>query len=364
MRRFVLLIFVTSACTPEIPRDATPQRVVALFDPAAAVPVVPLPNDLAVDPATALLKIPDAPNATGAQREFNAWLRTLDGFPTAAPLTVSFSDALGLQSVSPRAVRVLDVTDPAAISKVSGLSVSYSAAKKQLTITAALQRAHSYLVAVLGATEADGLKGAAGEEVIGSGAFVLVRARKSLVTCEALDSADCQSATSLLDTPQKAIALERARRALQPGLKYLEDSGVLRERLAAAWTFTTTQQGLATFDPANAIVPFPNELLMSNGKVSLPADAKDDDLAQKLKAQLNQLDGFSTTASLITETSDSAGAADVRLDADSLLPAQFRLLNLDSPTEVVPFTVACRACGKPGVNPGAEPDQVAITPAR
>lgn len=75
--------------------------MVALFDPSAATPVVPRPNDLAIDPATGLLQLPDAVGASLAQQDFNAWLRTLDGFPTAAPATITFSGKLDPASVKP-----------------------------------------------------------------------------------------------------------------------------------------------------------------------------------------------------------------------------------------------------------------------
>src|SRR5207237_3480750 len=89
---------------------------VAQFDPQATPPVIPLPNDLVRDPATGLLAIPDLPGASDAQKEFNAYLRTLDGFPPSTPVTASFSDALNPESVTPSnlirsgAVAVFDLT--------------------------------------------------------------------------------------------------------------------------------------------------------------------------------------------------------------------------------------------------------------
>ena len=352
---------MAAACAPEIPRDEVPRRVIALFDPAAVTPVVPLPNDLAFDPATGLLLIPDAASASLAQKEFNAWLRTLDGFPISARPSLTFSGRLDAASVKPEAVQVLDITNEAAPIEVPNISVSYTPEKNQLTIDAKLQRAHSYLVAVLG-TEAGGLRGSAGEDVIGSAAFVLLRARKSLVTCLDLAATDCSSTTELLDSSQKAITLERARRKLQSGLVLLEGKGLKREQLAAAWSFTTASQPLATFDPANSVVPFPNELLMEAGLVNLPPDVKDDALSAALKVQLNTLDGFSTSASITSESGELVGAADVRLDFSSVTAAQFRFVNLEDLSEVVPFTLNCRACGLAGTPPGAEPDQVSLTP--
>lgn len=351
-------------CAPEIPRDEVPLRVTALFDPAASPSVVPLPNDLARDPVTGLLTgVPDAPTASPAQAEFNAWLRTLDGFPTSAAATVTFDRALDPASVKPEAVRVLDVTDEVKPVEVSARTTAWAADLKRLSISFPSARGHRYLVAVLGSA-AGGLKGSGGEDVIGSPAFVLLRAKKTLVTCADLGSPACASATPLLDATEKAITLERARRALQPGLELLEKQGLTREDLAAAWSFTTLSQAQATFDPAGSVVPFPNDLLMENGKVKLPPDPKDDGLSVALKAQFNTLDGFSTSASLTTESGELTGAADLRLDADTVSQAQFRFVNLDLPGDAVPFFVTCRACGRAGVNPGSEPDQVVLTPLK
>ena len=65
---------------------------------------------IALDPATGLLRVPVASNATLAQNDFNAWLRTLDGSPTAAQATITFSAGLDAMSVKPEGVRVLDIT--------------------------------------------------------------------------------------------------------------------------------------------------------------------------------------------------------------------------------------------------------------
>lgn len=358
--RFVCLA-VALGCAPQIPRDDVPTRVIALFDPSAASPVVPLPNDLAVDPATGLLQVPDGPTATPAQRDFNAWLNTLDGFPASSQPSLTFSAALDPLSVTSGAVRVLDITDGRAVTEVPGVGVRLLGTR--LTLSPKLARARSYLVAVIG-SDGNGLRGSKNEEVVGSPAFVLVRARKSLVTCAELTAGDCRSSTPLIDTGDKAVALERARRKLQAGLGYLESKGVTREELAAAWTFSTVSQPLATFDPANGVIPFPNELLMNDGKVNLPADAKDDAFTAGLKVSFNTLDGFSTSASLTTESGESEGAADARLDGDSVTPAQFRFVNLELPSEQVPFTLTCRGCGRAGSAPLAEPDQVVLTPSK
>ncbi|MHB8873278.1 MAG: outer membrane protein transport protein, partial [Myxococcaceae bacterium] len=390
--RLAALLTAAASCTPAIPGDEPPVQVIALFDPGAEVPVVPAPNDLALDPDTGLLAVPDGPGQSEADRLLNRYLRTLDGFPAEASASTTFSAALDPASVTVKAVRVLDLTDPAAVLLVPtsaqlarcqsacaadvnptactagcpekiAVKVAYDAPRRRVKVSASFERDRVYAVALLGGQ--DGLRGASGEEVVGAPAFVFLRARKSLATCADLSSEDCRAVTALMhgDSPEEeragVVALERARRELKPALDQLELQALSREQLVAAWSFRTVRQALVTFDPANKVVPFPNDLLMLSGKVNLPPDPADDATSAALKAQLNQLDGFSTSASLITESGPNAGAADSRLDAKSLTPSQFKLVNLDTP-ELLP--VNCRACGSAALPPGAEPDQVALKP--
>lgn len=338
--------------------------VVAEYDPSAAVPVVPRPNDLALY-RTGLVDVADAEGVPEAEVQFNRYLRTLDGFPSSATASCTFSGPLDPATVQ-AAARVLDVTDPSAPIELSS-TASYEESKRRLKVTARFGRERSYAVALLAG--AGGLKGAGGEEVVGAPTFSLLRAKKPLATCSDLAAADCRPTTSLIsgesaeDERAKAVLLERARRALKPALDLLEKQGVPREQVAAGWVFSTHRMGLATFDPASKVVPFPNDLLMKDGRVNLPPDPADDLSAQQLKAALNALDGFSTSASLLTEGSEAKGAADVRLDGRSLDASQFRLVNLDNPSELVPVEVSCRSCGEGAKAPGSEPDQVALKPA-
>ncbi len=367
-RLAALAAIFLSACDPVIPRDEVPARVVAEFDPTSSEPKAPRPNDLAVDPATGLLVLEDRSDDTAAERELNRYLRTLDGFPTAATATQSFSAPLDPASVTEAALRVMDVTDPANVTEVSGASIAYDRQRHVVNVGAPWKRERTYVVALLAGES--GLRGANGEEVVGSPAFYLLRARRPLVTCADLTSPDCRSSTPLIsgDSPEdertKAVTLERARLKLQPALTWLEGKGVARESVVSAWAFSTVKMGLATFDPANKVIPFPNDLLMKDGRVNLPIEPTDDLAAQELKNALNGLDGFSLTASLVTESGADVGAADVRIDASSLSPSQFRLINLDQPSEEVPVVVTCRSCGDGTRAPSAEPDQIALRPAR
>src|SRR4051812_13311082 len=64
------------ACTSQTP-SSQPAVIHPSFDPGNSPPVVPLPNDLATDPATGLLHITPNPDATEADKAFIFYLNTL-----------------------------------------------------------------------------------------------------------------------------------------------------------------------------------------------------------------------------------------------------------------------------------------------
>lgn len=359
----VSALSLSLACAPDIGRDEVPQYVVAEFDPGATVPVVPTPNDLAINTQTGLVELTDPEGATDAEKEFNKYLRTLDGFPTAATATALFDGDLDPATVTAQAVKAFDVTTSPA-TELPLTELKWDGAKKQITAKADWQPARTYVLALIGGDS--GLKGAAGQRVVGSPTFVIARAAKSLVTCTDLSSPDCRPVTSLIsgsteeETRAKAVALERYRIELQPALAALEAAGTPRQNLAGAWAFSTVKMPLATFDPAKKVVPFPNDLLMQDGHVNLPADPADDAATAGLKLELNKLDGFSTTAAILTESSPTLGAATARLDPASLSDAQFLLVNLSNPSEEVPATVSCHSC----TATAAEQNQLRITPSK
>src|SRR4051812_48937109 len=103
-------VLVSAACTSQ-PQVAPPAVINPRFDPGNAPPVVPLPNDLATDPATGLLHVDPNPDATDADKAFIGYLNTLNGFPANSTATAAFTAPIDPASVTPESVRVLDLTD-------------------------------------------------------------------------------------------------------------------------------------------------------------------------------------------------------------------------------------------------------------
>ena len=314
--------------------------VVAEFDPGATVPVVPSPNDLAREPTTGRILVPETPGESLAQRELElGYLGALTGFPFESTAEAHFSGDLDASSVGASSVLAFDLVTQAPIA----VGATYDSARRAIVVVpqgGAWKRAHAYAVVLVGGP--NGLRGALGEPVVGSPTWALVSSSTSLVTCADLAAADCRPAVDVIpsaetdpaariaDQTAKAIQLEKLRRLYAPVLDALAQQGLPRDVVALAWTFTILDAGEATFDPANQVVPFPNDVLRPGGKVTLPNPITGQPLAAAdcaapanpmiaMTCGLNTLDGFSTTAPLVSESSDGLGAAmQATLDASSL----------------------------------------------
>lgn len=336
MRKLVLfgalvatvLTVIAFSCTPDIPQTPSANVIIALFDPSAATPIVPTPTDLVINRATRTLNIPISPTASEAEKEFLSYLNTLDGYPADTPGRVSFSGALNPASVTSANVRVMDLA--ANFTPVTGATISYSATpSSQIVISpppTGWPNGKTFAVALIGG--ANGLKGSAGEPVVGSSVWAFARLNTALVTCTRLFEPDgsvnpeCHATTELIpsdekdpaarikDQAAKAVQLEQVRLLYKPTLDYLESQGVSRSDVALVWTFTVTVRPILTFDPSNNIIPFPNDVVRSpsTGLVTLPIPDGGSPLQQQLYAGLNTLDGFSTTATIISENGDAVGA--------------------------------------------------------
>jgi hypothetical protein len=378
VKRFFIpptLLFIASACTPDIEENAAPDpnaTIIVEFDPGAAVPVVPAPNDLAKDPLSGRLAVPSYATDSEAQFEFNkSYLNTLDGFPFESTATVRVTGDLNVASVTPANVLAIDVTDPSKPTPVADATPSY--ANKVLSISppkGGWLRAHRYAIALY--SGGGGLVGAKGEPVRGSATWALVSGTSPLVTCPDLKT-NCRPAVDIIpsqkhdpaerlaDQTASALRLEQVRLGYKPILDALTALGKPRETVPIVWTFSIVNAGEILFDPADGIIPFPNDVLRDStaGKIKLPnprtrqpltaADCTGTDLGVLLVCGLNTLDGFSTTVPLISENSNELGALEQgTIDPKSLSVASVGLAKVkaDAPTSVTdPKYTPCINCG-------------------
>ena len=252
--------------------------------------------------------------------------------------------------INAKTVIAFDVTNPAAPAPVV---IAPTYANKKITIPPPAGnwlRAHKYAIATIGG--ANGLRGAAGQNVTGSTTWALVSSRNSLVTCTDLKSPDCEAAVDIIpsketdpaarlkDETASALQLEQLRLGYKPILDAL---AIPRSDIPIVWTFTIVDAGEMTFDPAKKVIPFPNDVLRTGpgGTVALPnpktgmpltaADCATTDPGILLYCGLNTLDGFSTLVPPISENSEKEGALDQGLiDAASLTQMSVGLAKLKS----------------------------------
>jgi hypothetical protein len=392
-----LPLLLAFACTPDIAQDdRPPPAILARFDPGGLPPVVPAPNDLAKDPTTGKLVVPSN-GVPAAQREFNEdYLGGLDGFPFESTAEVLFTGNLDPASVTPDAVVVLDLNMDAAPVDVSP---KWDARKRAVSIpppAGGWQRAHKYAVALIGGKAKNGLRGEQGEDVIGSPAWVLVSGKIPLFECEKSAPDECRPTVDIIpsdkfdphekfaDQVAKAKRLEQLRKGYAPLIEAVANGRrVQKSDIPLLWTFTTLNAAEVTFDPANRVIPFPNDVVRQgpDGKVSLPhpktgapltpeacgralSDPKEDRQVQ-LTCGLNTLDGFSTQVAPVSENSADLGA----LQQGSIDPASLDakgiglvVLKPGVPTQLqtVPRISPCVSClsSKPESGPPTAPEQL------
>jgi hypothetical protein len=182
--------------------------VVAIFDPAATPPQIPLPNDLTMMPAS----------------------------PTAVA-AAAFSGLIDPTTITPMSVLVFDLVT---MGPVLGASATFNAMAMPapaLLISpppGGWPIGHRIAIALRGSP--GGLVGVGGVPVVASPAFFFVRSSNPISNCIA-PAPNCMSATPALPVEQ-AIGLELLREQLAPVVGAFVAAGVPRAELALVWTFT------------------------------------------------------------------------------------------------------------------------------
>ncbi|AKF84159.1 hypothetical protein MFUL124B02_40625 [Myxococcus fulvus 124B02] len=332
----------TVACDPEIAQDpaVNPADVqVAEFDPSASPAVVPSPNDLAVgvdangDP---IVNAPVNPNTPAAEQEFTRdYLNTLNGFPTSAIATTVVKN-LDVNTVNASTVKFLNLS--AAVTGPVTPTIGYREETGQITVIPpqpqGWPKGGKYAVVIVGGDK--GVKTKDGKSIIGTATWSLASSTLPLVNCpdNNLASDNCTLATELIPSTERdpaarladqlnsAKRLEQMRRGYAPLLDLVSaQNGLDRNDLVLAWTFSIMNQPEMTFDPTNSIIPFPNDLLRVPRTATAPAHLNlpvppGTGTVQDLIKGLNTLDGWSTTAPIISENGATRGIIEGDLKVD------------------------------------------------
>lgn len=325
--RYAALVVLAVACAPEIPNTPPGEFVVARFDPSAAPPVVPTPNDLVTNTTTGLLVVPVPAEASAADKWFYDWLNTLNGFPAAVGASVTFTHALDPATVTASTVRAIDLDASNATVDVTRTYTDSTStvAPGQLAIappTGGWLPGHRYALAIVGGL--NGVRSKTGLTCVGSATWSFIRNAGELIDCpnDDLASTSCRLTTEIIPstitedqgrrvTDQLATAkrLETLRRKYKPAIDAFVAAGVQRADLALLWTFRIDDSASFVFDPTASKVPSPNNLAIKQGLVASPIDPNASAAAQEwTRTWLNTLNGFPPTT--------AAGAEIAQQDLD------------------------------------------------
>lgn len=319
-----IALLIVVGCTPSVSETPAQPLVTARFDPSQTPPVLPTPNDLALDPTTGLLHVTVPPGAPAADRELADYFNAIQGFPPDSAAFATFSGRLDPTSVTMATVRVIDRTTKTWVSVTPGYAdTGDPTAPGRIAvgpIPGGWVAGHDYGIALIGG--ANGLKGADGQRVAGTPSWALASAKNPLVTCQDLTSPDCKATTDVIpssandpverlaDQTQKAIQLEKVRRlVVAPLIENLEALNVDRNDLVLAWSFRVVSFATLVYQPS-AIppqIPMPNDLAIDpkTGKNAVPLDPSTSGHASVTLPGLDPVTVDATTVQVL----DTSGAA-------------------------------------------------------
>lgn len=352
-----------------------------VFNPNVTPPKVPTPTDLAIDPVTGLVNAPIDPSASPAEQEFyRDYLNTLTAFPAASTATAQIVNGdFDLSSVTPDTVRVFELPprfDAGVAGELVRPTITYVPSTRTLVLTPAgglWPKGRTFAVALLSTVQTadggvQGLRTTDGGTPVGSEVWALLRSDATLATCD--DAGTCRSNVTVAPvSPAQALQAETARQQLKPMMDLLADAGIRRSDVAVAWSFSIVPNAEALFDPTSQLVPFPNDLIRTPADggqpahVNVPVPDGGTPAAIALVNQLNTLDGFSTTGTSISETSDARGALDIGVIDRATLDAGVGYFRL-SPGAAPQVSICLDCDSTRQVDGGApnSPEQLQVVP--
>jgi hypothetical protein len=238
------------ACTPDIDTDPLPE--VMEFDPAASPPRVSEPSFVVRDRTTGLIDLGLAgidvpadcsgqPATAIAQCEFNQYLESLDGFPTAAGARAPVSAAVDLTTATvPGNVAVIEKLSK---QRIDDVTVSFDSVGRYLQVAPRRSWPAGGFVWIAVRGYDNGIR-AGGSEVVASVVYNLLK-REDQLTCGA------QSVEAIPDScPYLALlAQQMSAAAARASLAQLEP---LRQAMAGfeAWTLSAVPGGIPKAEAA------------------------------------------------------------------------------------------------------------------
>jgi pimeloyl-ACP methyl ester carboxylesterase len=296
--RMVLPVAVLMAsCTVDIPQEARPRAVRALWDPSTST--LPTPTDLVRDEVLGQLALPIDTDMSPAEREFRHYLNLLDGYPLPSTMTIPLSGPINPYSI-PGALVMVEVGDIGGVELVAEYdpqTVSIKAYAKE-----GLEPGRSYIFGLWGYD--GGVRGANGEPVVADAAFYMVRQPYPMTA-----HVTAMPGASRAEREAAAERLEEVQQDYEVLFRVMQQRGIPREHVASASSFTTTSRPAIWFDATGGKIPMPNNLLLDpvTGLVDLPIADDADEERREILEGLSTYDGFSMSGAITARSTHRLG---------------------------------------------------------
>lgn len=294
-----LLLWCGGACQsgaePELaPR---PDVIFAYWNPGAGV--LPSPTDLVFDKEEGRLNIPIRDGVSGAEREFTAYLNSLDGYPLSTTIRFPVSGPIKDSSLL-GAVFLLEDGGGERL-----LTRSFYDEELQAVVVEPLDRlkpGQRYVAALVGYEK--GAKGRQGQAVISDAPFYFLKSPESLE-----DHVDAFPGATRAEREEQARAMAALQEGLKPAMQALKQRGIEAEDIAVITQFTTSAQPAVQFDTVAGLIPMPNDLLFNEETQTLDLPIPDgvSDEERALREALASYDGFSLSGAMTVQSTHRLG---------------------------------------------------------
>lgn len=299
-RRVVLVVSLAACASPGY--DDPPPVIHARFDPDHKS--IPMPNDAVRDAELGVLDLPndtdeELARLTDAEKEFYAYLETLDAWSSLMSATVELTGAVDPRSIDAENLQVWRWTGTPTPVDAARISISEDGMK--LTIDPPREgwtRGDRYVVMLRGGPL--GARGFAGERVECDAAFYFLRQTTKLDVPEHERAFPGDTRAERMENARK---LEEIRTDLAPAFEFFEARGIPRAEIASLWAFTVTKRTELAMDKASQRMPLPIDLMIDprTGHVHIPPAPWDRPFEADAKARLAELTGFGLSASPLLE---------------------------------------------------------------
>ncbi len=299
-RRAILAVLLAACANPG--HDDPPAVIHARFDPDAKA--IPMPNDAVRDAERGVLDLPndtdkELARLTPAEKEFYAYLETLDGWSSLMSGTVELTGAVDPASITADNLQVWRWSNTPV--PVDQARISISADGKKLTIDPPREgwaRGDRYVIMLRGG--ALGARGFGGERVECDAAFYFLRQTTRLDVPEHERAFPGDTKAERMDNAAK---LEKIREDLAPMFDFFEARGVARADVASLFAFTITRKTELAMDKASQRMPLPINLMIDprTGHVDVPAAPWDRPFEAEAKQRLAEFTGFGLSAAPLLE---------------------------------------------------------------